>query len=299
MLASCRPGGDLAAFSLPCHSTSTPPGTNPVPYADVVHLAGRLEPLLREPCLRKRLTKLGTLADCGVDLPGRAGVEDPGTRPGRGRRRQVQRPRREPLVETIVCGGESRRGCVEVIGAGPHDAARIGPSARSRGHPDRAPGRGSGRRRERHECPGAGQPSPYTTRCGTPGTAAARLPVIAGPERAETLRSERDALIREIAAAAGLGGRDRKLGDETERARKTVGARVRDAQSKIERVHPELAAHLRSALQMGTVSSGHTVRVHHVEGELAALQRRRRCRPAGGSRRSPADGQGPCGAGIT
>ena len=89
----------------------------------------------------------------------------------------------------------------------------------------------------------------------TPGTAAARLPVIAGPERAETLRSERDALIREIAAAAGLGGRDRKLGDETERARKTVGARVRDAQSKIERVHPELAAHLRSALQMGTVCS--------------------------------------------
>ena len=75
------------------------------------------------------------------------------------------------------------------------------------------------------------------------------------PERAETLRSERDALIRELAAAAGLGGRDRKLGDETERARKTVSARVRDALSKIERVHPELAAHLRSALQMGTVCS--------------------------------------------
>ena len=66
-------------------------------------------------------------------------------------------------------------------------------------------------------------------------------------ERAETLRSERDALIRELAAAAGLGGRDRRLGDETERARKTVSARVRDALSKIERVHPELAAHLRGA----------------------------------------------------
>jgi hypothetical protein len=75
------------------------------------------------------------------------------------------------------------------------------------------------------------------------------------PERAQTLRSERDALIRELAASAGLGGRDRRLGDETERARKTVSARVRDAISKIERVHPELAMHLRSALRMGTVCS--------------------------------------------
>jgi tetratricopeptide (TPR) repeat protein len=72
-------------------------------------------------------------------------------------------------------------------------------------------------------------------------------------ERAETLLAERDALIRELAAAAGLGGRDRRLGDETERARKTVSARVRDALSKIESVHPELAAHLRGTLRMGTV----------------------------------------------
>ena len=75
------------------------------------------------------------------------------------------------------------------------------------------------------------------------------------PERAQTLCSERDALIRELAAAAGLSGRDRRLGDETERARKTVSARVRDALSKIERVHPELATHLRSALRMGTLCS--------------------------------------------
>src|SRR4029077_5707865 len=44
--------------------------------------------------------------------------------------------------------------------------------------------------------------------------------------RAGVLRNERDALIRELAAAAGLGHRDRKLGDEAERARKTVSARV-------------------------------------------------------------------------
>jgi hypothetical protein len=70
--------------------------------------------------------------------------------------------------------------------------------------------------------------------------------------RAEVLRSERDALIRELAAAAGLGHRDRRLGDEAERARKTVSARVRDALAKIGQVHPELAAHLRGSLRMGT-----------------------------------------------
>ena len=73
--------------------------------------------------------------------------------------------------------------------------------------------------------------------------------------RAEALRSERDALIRELAAAAGLGRRDRRLGDEAERARKTVSARVRDALAKIGQVHPELADHLRSSLRMGTLCS--------------------------------------------
>jgi tetratricopeptide (TPR) repeat protein len=75
------------------------------------------------------------------------------------------------------------------------------------------------------------------------------------PGRAESLRSERDALIRELAAATGLGRRDRRLGDETERARKTVSARVRDAMSKIAQVHPELAIHLRRSLRMGTLCS--------------------------------------------
>jgi hypothetical protein len=75
------------------------------------------------------------------------------------------------------------------------------------------------------------------------------------PGRAEALRSERAALIRELAAAAGLGRRDRKLGDEAERARKTVSARVRDALAKIGQAHHELADHLRSSLRMGTLCS--------------------------------------------
>ncbi len=73
--------------------------------------------------------------------------------------------------------------------------------------------------------------------------------------RSDVLRSERDALIHALAAAAGLGGRPRRLGDQSERARKTVSARVRDALGKIDQVHPPLAEHLHRALRMGTACS--------------------------------------------
>jgi hypothetical protein len=70
--------------------------------------------------------------------------------------------------------------------------------------------------------------------------------------RAERLHAEREALVAERTAAAGLGGRDRRLGDETERARKTV-ARIHDALRRVDSVDPELAAHLRSTVSIGTV----------------------------------------------
>jgi tetratricopeptide (TPR) repeat protein len=70
--------------------------------------------------------------------------------------------------------------------------------------------------------------------------------------RCARITQERAALLAELQAASGLGGRSRRLGDETERARKTVSARVRDALRRVERVHPALAAHLRSSLQLGT-----------------------------------------------
>jgi len=72
------------------------------------------------------------------------------------------------------------------------------------------------------------------------------------PSRSERAIAERDALVHELSAASGLGGRQRRLGDQTERARKTVGARIRDALDRIERVHPLLAGHLRLALRTGT-----------------------------------------------
>jgi tetratricopeptide (TPR) repeat protein len=69
---------------------------------------------------------------------------------------------------------------------------------------------------------------------------------------AEQARSERAAIAHELAAATGLGGRDRRLGDSSERARKTVGARIRDTLARLDRLHPELASHLRASLTLGT-----------------------------------------------
>jgi hypothetical protein len=74
----------------------------------------------------------------------------------------------------------------------------------------------------------------------------------ADPERASRARAERDALVSEVSAATGLAGRARRLGDQDERARKAVTARIRDVIGRIERVHPSLAAHLRASVTTGT-----------------------------------------------
>jgi len=71
-------------------------------------------------------------------------------------------------------------------------------------------------------------------------------------ERAARARAERDALLHELAVAAGSGGQPRLLGDQSERARKTVTARLRDIIARIEPVHPALAAHLRASVTTGT-----------------------------------------------
>ncbi|CCH30701.1 AAA family ATPase [Actinosynnema sp. NPDC047251] len=70
--------------------------------------------------------------------------------------------------------------------------------------------------------------------------------------RAAALDRERTALLEELRAAAGLGGRTRRLGDEAERARKSVTARIRDALRKLADRHPELAAHLREHVSTGS-----------------------------------------------
>ena len=70
--------------------------------------------------------------------------------------------------------------------------------------------------------------------------------------RAERLHDERDALLHELGQAIAPGGRPRRLGGESERARKAVTGRIRDSIARIAQLHPALAAHLDSAISTGT-----------------------------------------------
>ena len=74
-------------------------------------------------------------------------------------------------------------------------------------------------------------------------------------ERIGRAKSERDAVAHELAAALGLGGRARTLGDAGERARKAVSARLRDALDHIAAAHPDLGAHLQASVRTGTFCS--------------------------------------------
>jgi hypothetical protein len=71
-------------------------------------------------------------------------------------------------------------------------------------------------------------------------------------ERASRLRAEKDFLVRELAAATGLGGRPRQLGSESERARLNVTRAIRTAISRIRDRAPDAAAHLDQAVRTGT-----------------------------------------------
>jgi hypothetical protein len=71
-------------------------------------------------------------------------------------------------------------------------------------------------------------------------------------ERASRLRAEKDFLIHELAAAAGLGGRPRRLGAESERARLNVTRAIRSAIGRIRDRAPAAAAHLDQAVRTGT-----------------------------------------------
>jgi len=73
--------------------------------------------------------------------------------------------------------------------------------------------------------------------------------------RAAGFDRERETLLAELRAAAGLGTRQRRLGDEAERARKTVTARIRDALRKLDDRHPTLSTHLRESISTGTTCS--------------------------------------------
>lgn len=70
--------------------------------------------------------------------------------------------------------------------------------------------------------------------------------------RVERLEREHAALVQELSRAVGLGGRVRRAGAATERARVTAQRRLREAIRKIGELDAELGAHLDSAIRTGT-----------------------------------------------
>jgi tetratricopeptide (TPR) repeat protein len=75
------------------------------------------------------------------------------------------------------------------------------------------------------------------------------------PERASHLREERDFLARELAAAVGLGGRDRIAASNAERARVNVTRAIRSALDRIQEHSPPLGRHLAATVRTGSFCS--------------------------------------------
>jgi hypothetical protein len=73
--------------------------------------------------------------------------------------------------------------------------------------------------------------------------------------RAERARHEVGVIESQLAGAYGLGGRARRLGDPSGRARAAVTMRIRAAVAKIEKHHAALGRHLSRSIKTGTVCS--------------------------------------------
>ena len=71
-------------------------------------------------------------------------------------------------------------------------------------------------------------------------------------EREAQADAERDFLVRELARAVGLGGRDRRAASASERARSGVTRAVRQGIARIGEHDPELGGHLNRAVRTGT-----------------------------------------------
>jgi tetratricopeptide (TPR) repeat protein len=71
-------------------------------------------------------------------------------------------------------------------------------------------------------------------------------------EREAQADAERGFLVRELAGAVGLGGRDRRAASASERARSGVTRAVRQAIARIGEHHPDLGEHLNRAVRTGT-----------------------------------------------
>src|SRR5262249_14834574 len=72
------------------------------------------------------------------------------------------------------------------------------------------------------------------------------------PGRAARARAELEFVTRELAAAVGLGGRDRRAVSDAERARLAVTQRMKAAIRRIDELHADLGQHLETSVKTGT-----------------------------------------------
>jgi hypothetical protein len=74
-------------------------------------------------------------------------------------------------------------------------------------------------------------------------------------ERASRAQQDIEALAEELARATGLGGRERRAGSLTERARINVRRRLSDVITRVNRSAPALAKYLEATVKTGTFCS--------------------------------------------
>jgi septation ring formation regulator EzrA len=71
------------------------------------------------------------------------------------------------------------------------------------------------------------------------------------PERARRAQQEMDSIADQLAAAVGLGGRNRRAASQAERARSAVTKRIKDSIDKIAEATPALGRHFAARIQTG------------------------------------------------
>jgi hypothetical protein len=84
------------------------------------------------------------------------------------------------------------------------------------------------------------------------------------PNGAERDQKEIDALAEQLASAFGLGGRDRRISSEVERARCTVTKRIKQSINKISEAIPLLGRYLAAQIKTGYFCSYNLSQEHLV-----------------------------------
>jgi tetratricopeptide (TPR) repeat protein len=107
-------------------------------------------------------------------------------------------------------------------------------------------------------------------------------------ERAERVEQEIDALTRELSRAVGLGGRDRRAGSASERARQSIGKSVKTVLERIAQNDSALGDVLTRRIRTGTFCSYQPDPISPIVWEFAATIAQQQVRPITGAETTPA-----------